>query len=34
MEMEQLKGQELQIIRQAFENNADIEKIEMIPSKE
>ena len=34
MEMEQLKGQELQIIRQAFENNTNIEKIEMIPSKE
>ena len=34
MEMEELKGDELQFIRQAFENNTNIEKTKIIPTKE
>ena len=34
MEMEELKGDELQFIRQAFENNTNIEKTKIIPSKD
>ena len=34
MEMEELKGDELQFIRQAFENNTNIEKTKIIPTKD